>query len=167
VSQDAERPVTDARGPAAKEKKKWFRRIRRWWAAKTPEQRERFLRRIVVWGEAVPFVAVIAAIVVVLTVWAARGRLSPIATVASAVALGLAATIWSIFWYWWLRHKPPAPAKPTASGLPTLPPRARMLYRSAEAQAQDGPLPQSAEGTGLNPGQSGFESQGGHQRDDR
>lgn len=150
------------------EKAKPFRRIRHWWGAKSPLERERFVRRIVVWGEAVPFVAVVMAVVVVLTVWAARGRLSPAATVASAVALALAAAIWSTFWYWWLRHKPSVPSKPsTSTGLPTLPPRARMLYRSEDAQAEDGPLPQSAEGTGLNPGQSGFESQGGHQRDDR
>ena len=141
-------------------------RIRGWWQAKTSLERERFVRRIVVWGEAVPFVAVVVSIMVMLTVWAARGRLSPVATVAAAVALGLAAAIWAIFWYWWLRHKPPvasAPAEP--SGLPTLPPRARMLYRSRDAVAEDGPLPQSAEGTGLNPGQSGFESQGGYHSD--
>ena len=139
-------------------------RIRRWWQAKTPLERERFWRRIVVWGEAVPFVAVVVAVMVMLAVWAARGRLSPAATVAAAVALGLAAAIWATFWYWWLRRKPPAPSSSTAaSGLPMLPPRARMLYRSAEAPAVDGPLPQSAEGTGLNPGQSGFESQGGYQ----
>jgi hypothetical protein len=150
------------------EKEKPFRRIRRWWGAKTQLQRERFVRRIVVWGEAVPFVVVIVAIVVVLTVWAARGRLSSAATLASAIALACVAAIWSIFWYWWLRHEPPSQAKTTdPSGLPTLPPRARMLYRSEESSPEDGPLPQSAEGTGLNPGESGFESQGGHQRDGR
>lgn len=138
-------------------------RIRRWWQAKTPLERERVLARIVVWGEAVPFVAAVVAVMAMLTVWAARGRLSTAETVVAAVALGLAAAIWAIFWYWWLRHKPPVPAKPQAPvGLPTLPPRARMLYRSDDASAEDGPLPQSAEGTGLNPGQSGFESQGGY-----
>ena len=127
-------------------------------------ERERFVRRVVVWGEAVPFVAVVMGVVVMLTIWAARGRLSPVATIASAVALALAAAIWVVFWYSWLRRTPPAAAEPsTSSKLPTLPPRARMLYRSAEAPAVDGPLPQSAEGTGLNPGQSGFESQGGYQ----
>jgi hypothetical protein len=152
------------------EKRKWFRRTRAWWGAKSPQQREAFIRRIVVWGEAVPFVVVVMVLVVVLTVWAARGRLSPVSTVMSAAALALAAAIWTIFWYWWLRHQPPTPAKRpdrTPSGLPTLPPRARMLYRSTEDVAdEDGPLPQPAEGTGLNPGQSGFESQGGHQPGD-
>jgi hypothetical protein len=152
------------------EQAKPFRRIRAWWGGKSPRQRERFLRRIMVWGEAVPFVGVIIAVVVVMTVWALRGRMSPAATVASAVALGLAAAIWATFWYWWLRHEPPPPATPgpptAANGLPTLPPRARMLYRSADAPAEDGPLPQTAEGTGLNPGQSGFESQGGHHSGD-